>query len=241
MRCAAPVRAHVGQVAGVAQYGVTQPMCMAFVLPQYTMPYGLYPGSVMPFARSMSAPTPPVSPMPTPPTSPAPTPPGSPTNCTAPVWGEERAAKSKKRSRPAPPARAWETTVLLRDIPRELAPSDVLECLREYRSVIDFLYVPIKFETRQNLGYAFVNFSDKAAVPRLAGDLARLLGEEAFVQPAKITGLEANVERFRNASVMAVLPEDCKPMLFQRGRQVPFPKPTKKLPPIGPRFRPAIE
>lgn len=176
--------------------------------------------------------------MPTPPASPAPTPPASPTQVAAP-WGEGRASKSK-RSRVAS-VRENETTVLVRSIPRELTPCAVLESLGEFRSVIDFVYVPIEFETRHNLGYAFVNFTDKAAVPLVAAQLVRLFGEEAFLQPAKIMGVEANVQRFRNSSVMAVLPEDCKPMLFQRGKQVPFPKPTKKLPPIGPRFRPVTE
>lgn len=54
-------------------------------------------------------------------------------------------------------------------------------------------------------------------------------------------GLQANVKRFRNSSIMAVVPEDCKPMVFKRGVMQQFPTPTKKLPPVGPRFRPVAQ
>merc|ERR1711966_584721 len=104
--------------------------------------------------------------------------------------------------------------------------------------VLDFVYVPIEFETKSNLGYAFLNVTDKALSTRLESVLVELFGEEAFMQPARVQGLAANVKRFRNSSVMSVLPDEYKPMLFERGLQIPFPGPSKKLPPVGPRFRP---
>jgi hypothetical protein len=142
-----------------------------------------------------------------------------------------------------PQAKDAEATVLLRGIDRELEPRQVLARLAQFRPVMDFLYVPIEFESRRNLGYAFVNVCDKSAVAQLEQQVKELLGSEAFVQPAKVSGLDANVQRFRNSSVMGpgVLPEGCKPMVFRRGAEVPFPSPTKKLPPIGPRFRPVVE
>lgn len=131
-----------------------------------------------------------------------------------------------------------EMTVVVRNIPRDLEPAQVLKRLSELRASIDFLYVPIEFQTKKCLGYAFVNFTHKIAAQRLEERCEQLFpGAGIYLQPARVQGVAANVKRFRNASVMAVLPEDCKPMVFQQGVQVPFPAPTKKLPPLGPRFR----
>jgi hypothetical protein len=190
----------------------------AFVAPLYPMQYACF-GFPYGFVPT------PVSPMPSPPCSP----PQSPR------------AKQGKKKRRVPNAKACEATVLLRSIDRELEPRQVLERLARFRAVVDFLYVPIEFESRRNLGYAFVNLADKQFVGALEREVKTLLGQEAFLQPAKVNGLDANVARFRNSSVMGVLPPDCKPMLFRRGEEQPFPAPTKKLPPVGPRFRPVVE
>lgn len=227
MRCAAPPRAGAQMPTGFAP--------MAFVLPGY-MQY------MAPYQYAMGAPMLPMSPMLTPTVSPASTPPGSPTHSSGmPVAFGNDEKKSKKRSRTVPPARENETTVLLRNISRDLSPQDVWARLKKFRAVLDFVYVPIEFETKCNLGYAFLNVSNKAMAPRMEAALAELFGAEAFMQPARVQGLAANVKRFRNSSVMAVLPEEFKPMVFHRGEQVPFPEPTKKLPPVGPRFRPTVD
>jgi hypothetical protein len=51
-----------------------------------------------------------------------------------------------------------------------------------------------------------------------------------------VQGVSANVRRFRNSSVMGVLSEEEKPMLFKDGVQIPFPMPDGPLPPVGPRY-----
>lgn len=158
----------------------------------------------------------------------------------APSDGEK---KRKKRSRDLPAAKEHEMTVMLRNIPTELSPKEVLVHLAAYQrsGALDFLYVPIDFESNKNLGYAFINFNRKDAGARFSAECAGLFpgsDEVAFCQPARVEGLAANVKRFRNSSVMGVLPEECKPMLFDNGVPQPFPGPSKKLPPVGPRFRP---
>jgi len=155
------------------------------------------------------------------------------------VNGDDK--KKKKRSREVPAARDNEMTVMLRNIPTQLTPKEVLEHLQAYRGVMDFLYVPIDFKNNCNLGYAFINFNRKDVGSRFCSACETLFpGQEkvAFVQPARVEGLAANVKRFRNSSVMGVLTEEYKPMLFENGVQKPFPGPSKKLPPVGPRFRP---
>jgi len=148
-----------------------------------------------------------------------------------------REKREKRKRREAPPKRPDEVTVLVRNLPRDLVPQAVLQALGPHRAGLDFLYVPVEFQTKDNLGYAFLNFTHQAAADGLRAALPALFGPAAYMQPARVQGKDANVKRFRNSSVMGVLEPDCKPMLFERGAQVPFPEPTKKLPPVGPRFR----
>jgi len=144
----------------------------------------------------------------------------------------------KPRRKKAPAARKGEATVLLRNLPRDLGPPAVLERLAAHREELDFLYVPTDFETGASLGYAFLNFGTPAAVQALERALPALF-PGGQLQPARVQGQAANVKRFRNSSVMAQLPDDRKPMLFKAGVPQGFPAPTKKLPPVGPKFRPA--
>jgi len=121
----------------------------------------------------------------------------------------------------------------------------LLQTFKQYRNYITFYYLPTDFKNKCNLGYAFVNFCDREVASCFAAELenSKLPQFEKsekvlIVQPARVQGLSANMKRFRNSSVMGVLPEACKPMLFENGVQKPFPAPGKKIPPIGPRFRP---
>jgi hypothetical protein len=93
------------------------------------------------------------------------------------------------------------------------------------------------------LGYAFINFVDGAAAAPFKAEFndkklpgCRRSHKVLAVQPARVQGVSANVRRFRNSSVMGVLSEDEKPMLFKDGVQIPFPMPDGPLPPVGPRY-----
>eukprot|EP00438_Fugacium_kawagutii_P005734 Skav234141 [mRNA] locus=scaffold361:49701:59037:- [translate_table: standard] len=105
------------------------------------------------------------------------------------------------------------------------------------------LYLPIDFQTEASLGYAFVNMIDSSYVPKLQ---EKLTGFKKWRVPSKkicevrLCGpwpdLEAHIERYRNSSVMHhTVPEDFKPALFENGKQIPFPKPSKA--PKAPQFR----
>jgi len=157
----------------------------------------------------------------------------------------EEAPKKAKKRRDAPPAQDHEITLMVRNIPNKYTPESLLQTFAPYQQWITFYYLPTDFKNKCNLGYAFVNFSDKEVASRFASELenSKLPQFEKsekvlVVQPARVQGVAANVKRFRNSSVMGVLPEDCKPMLFENGVHKPFPTPGKKIPPIGPRFRP---
>jgi len=156
----------------------------------------------------------------------------------------KREPREGKKRRDAPPPLSNEITLMVRNIPNKYTPEGLLQTFAEYRDAITFYYLPTDFKNRCNLGYAFVNFCDQHVAARFADQLQdqklphfEKSEKVLLVQPARVQGFAANVKRFRNSSVMGVLPDDCKPMIFDRGVQQPFPTPGRKIPPIGPRFR----
>lgn len=152
--------------------------------------------------------------------------------------------KKSKKQKVVLPAKESEWTLLLRHLPLDLTPDALIAELQPFLGSVDFFYLPTNFETKKNLGYAFVNFNDKRVVEAfkafwLQTGIAE--SEELPVQDARVQGYAANVDRFRSSSVMAVLSQDLKPRVFVNGVQKPFPEPAKRLPHIGNRFRPTGE
>ncbi|CAK0851031.1 unnamed protein product [Prorocentrum cordatum] len=100
--------------------------------------------------------------------------------------------------------------------------------------------MPFDFKIKQCMGYAFVNLTGEEHVQHLIAkfDNQRLWPRSASLKLccaglSHTQGLQANVERFRNSPVMGdEVPESFKPALFAGVRQVPFPKPTRQLPPV---------
>merc|ERR1719321_1236416 len=154
---------------------------------------------------------------------------------------KKKGKKNSKKSKPVVPARENECTLLLRHVPLDYTPDSLLDELEGFLQFIDFYYLPVNFETRNNLGYAFVNFCDKGAAARFKVFWEQSgipESDEMPVQEARIQGYATNVDRFRNSSVMGVLSEERKPRVFCKGVQQVFPQPARELPPVGPRFRP---
>jgi len=134
-------------------------------------------------------------------------------------------------------------TIMLRNIPNKYTQDMLLEHLNKYRDTMDFVYLPTDFKKKCNLGYAFINFSDMnsadAFTNEFQGSKLPLFSHSPktlAVTKARVQGLKSNIKRFRSSSVMGVLSEDAKPMLFQDGVRVPFPSPLRQLPPVGPRY-----
>ena len=133
------------------------------------------------------------------------------------------------------------TTVMLRNLPNKLTQGMLLDILASRCSSceFDFVYLPIDFRNRCNLGYAFVNF----ITPEAARLVFKLLGGfDAWVfNSQKVVdvcwasphqGLQAHVERYRNSPVMHdTVPEEYRPAVFgQGGVRLAFPQPSKRLP-----------
>jgi len=143
------------------------------------------------------------------------------------------------------------TTVMLRNIPNKYTREMIIQQLnREFAGTYDFLYLPIDFKNKCNVGYAFINFRNgdtcSVFVSQFNGvDVRKCLPglnskKIVEVTPARVQGFTENVRRLKNSPVMNQLREhpEWMPLLFNdRGFEEPFPKPDQPLPPVKPRGR----
>jgi RNA recognition motif-containing protein len=131
---------------------------------------------------------------------------------------------------------------MLRNLPCSFTRSALLEMLdsQGFTGLYDFVYVPIDFERELCKGYAFVNMSTAEHLQRLV-EVFNGYSQWPNCTSSKVCqaslshtqGLKANIERYRDSPVMGdAVPDIFKPALFVGRRQIPFPKPTKKLPPV---------
>jgi len=165
---------------------------------------------------------------------------------------EEQGSKSSKRkTRRGVRHNVWQssssneevksepTTVMLRNLPNRYTRKMFLRMLdihgfsREY----DFVYLPIDFKHRVNLGYAFVNMATHESAVRLKATLngfrawafdSQKICEAVWASPHQ--GLAPNIERYRDSPVMhESVSDEFKPLLFKDGVRVAFPPPTKNI------------
>jgi len=134
------------------------------------------------------------------------------------------------------------TTTMLRNLPNNLTKVQLLELLDSYddlKGKYDFVYLPMDFQRTAGLGYAFVNWVDnasaKAAWAHFQGFTGWAMKSEKICEVAwgdPLQGRDAHIDRYRNSPVMHEdVQDEYKPVLFENGKQVPFPGPTKKIRP----------
>jgi len=143
------------------------------------------------------------------------------------------------------------TTVMLRNIPNKYTRDMLVAQLNEQlRGMFDFVYLPIDFKNRCNVGYCFINFRSIEVRERFVEafdgvEVRRCLPglnskKVAEVAPARVHGLEDNVKRLKNSPVMNELvghPE-WMPLIFDEdGAELPFPLPDQPVPAMKPRSR----
>mmetsp|Transcript_711 Transcript_711/g.1224 ORF Transcript_711/g.1224 Transcript_711/m.1224 type:complete len:298 (-) Transcript_711:351-1244(-) len=131
------------------------------------------------------------------------------------------------------------TTVMLRNLPNNYSRNMLLDLLdgQGFCGLYDFVYMPMDFSKRANLGYAFVNLLTPQVAVKLWEAMDGFL--DWSIPTAKVCkvgwshphqGLQANLNRYRNSPVMhESVPEEYKPVLFFNGVPQQMPPPTRKL------------
>ncbi|KAF4712672.1 hypothetical protein FOZ62_026703 [Perkinsus olseni] len=125
------------------------------------------------------------------------------------------------------------TTVMLRNIPNKYTQRILLNSIdgRGFEGTYDFFYLPIDFRNRCNLGYALINFTTNESAVAFTHSFngyalpAFKSTKVCEVCWARVQGLEANVEHYRNSPVNEMPHNEYKPMLFAQGHPVEFPRP----------------
>lgn len=126
------------------------------------------------------------------------------------------------------------TTLMIKNIPNKYTSKMLLAAIDErHRGTYDFIYLPIDFKNKCNVGYAFINMIEPSHIVPLYqafnGKKWEKFNSEkvASLAYARIQGKSALIAHFQNSSLMN---EDkrCRPILFNTegpnaGDQVPFP------------------
>lgn len=149
---------------------------------------------------------------------------------------------------PASSAQPAQTTVMLRNLPNNYTRAMVCTMMdkESFKGHYDFLYLPIDFRSKANLGYAFVNLVSEAEVQsfwKVFDGYTRWVLPSAKVCSVSWSGphqgQQAHVDRYKDSPIMhSSVPDEFKPVIFAAGtgERLAFPAPSKKL--RAPRRRP---
>lgn len=112
------------------------------------------------------------------------------------------------------------TTLMIKNIPNKYTSKMLLATIDEqHKGTYDFIYLPIDFKNKCNVGYAFINMTDpRHIIPfyqAFNGKKWEKFNSEkvAYLAYARIQGKTALISHFQNSSLMN---EDkrCRPILF---------------------------
>jgi hypothetical protein len=126
------------------------------------------------------------------------------------------------------------TTLMIKNIPNKYTSKMLLAAIDEqFRGTYDFIYLPIDFKNKCNVGYSFINMIDPLHIvpffQAFNGKKWEKFNSEkvASLAYARIQGKAALIAHFQNSSLMN---EDkrCRPIIFHSegpnvGDQEPFP------------------
>jgi hypothetical protein len=127
------------------------------------------------------------------------------------------------------------TTLFIGNLPNGTTRDDLINVMNEkgFEGDFDFIYLP---PTRKRIRYAFVNLlSDELThrfIDAFNGFTQWPVGcrKGCTVTWAAVQGLNANIDRYRNSSVMRdCIHDSFKPVLFVGKKRAPFPEPTTSV------------
>jgi len=135
-----------------------------------------------------------------------------------------------------PMAYAGYTTVMLRNIPNRYSRDMLIERLNQsYQGQVDFVYLPIDFNSKCNVGYAFINFRTPAVagmfVQEFHGKKTKSVlpgftsAKVCEVSYARVQGRDANMENLRDEKFIEKLNErpEWQPLFYDNaGKEVDF-------------------
>eukprot|EP00931_Biecheleriopsis_adriatica_P108112 TRINITY_DN82450_c0_g1_i1.p1 TRINITY_DN82450_c0_g1~~TRINITY_DN82450_c0_g1_i1.p1 ORF type:complete len:354 (+),score=72.66 TRINITY_DN82450_c0_g1_i1:92-1063(+) len=135
------------------------------------------------------------------------------------------------------------TTAMLRNLPNKYMRDKLVARLHEcgFKGDIDFLYLPIDFRNKCNVGYCFINFRTEKAYGRFKDEFHGMQSGRKLpgfnskkvleVSPARVQGLQPNILRLQGSPVMTQVEgerEWLPVLLDETGRLVDFPMFTPK-------------
>ena len=110
---------------------------------------------------------------------------------------------------------------MIKNIPNKYSQKMLLEAIDQHHHCrYDFVYLPIDFKNRCNVGYAFVNFKEHSSIVSFYAEFNgkkwnRFKSEKiCLIAYARVQGLSALVEHFRTSSVMAQIDPRLKPVVL---------------------------
>jgi len=130
------------------------------------------------------------------------------------------------------------TTVMLRNIPNRYTRDMLLERLNQtYAGQFDFVYLPIDFNSKCNVGYAFINFRSPAACQRFYQEFHSAKTKSVLpgfssskvceVSYARVQGRDANMDNLRDEKFIEKLNEkpEWQPLFYDdSGKEIPYAK-----------------
>jgi len=131
------------------------------------------------------------------------------------------------------------TTLKLHNLPSDFTQDQLVNLLQKmgFACKFDFIYIPVDLRTQKSWEFALVNMVTHCDAKLLLSTIQNsenwMLVESGVSQASWSSdeqGYNRLVERYRNKCVMHHQVADMfKPKVFEAGRQISFPKPTRRI------------